>query len=396
MLRRPQVRLRGSQRGAAALIGLLVALALTGALVSGYALIAQRQYRIAFAEIEGQAASQFAVGLRGFVAAAQSNPALLPSNPFVNGGVEWLRPPTCGGLAGNPDAGYVPCNFTGQTLGQNYRTSITRIAATNAIEARLIFRVPVLDGDPATLILTAERVVEASLRQQSLPANGMFYEAFANVSTGANGPSAPVPAATDVGRVVVIVNNAPSNDIFLRVDGTNQMLANLNFGGFSVRNARDARFSGDLRVENRVQIDNGLTVTNGLTDIRGDAIFERNVVLQNIGRFASSGIYNAQLLTGAASYNVGKPNCAQAGNAPAIYTSFQATGSPNHGGVYRADALYDSRIDVQDLGGSWSVTPVVRGTRFTLQQTGVAISLNRTLDQTSPSDARIVVMTRCR
>lgn len=390
------------QRGAAGLIALLVALGLAGAAVGGYALMLQRQYRTTYAEIEGQALSQFAVGLRGYVASIQADPSLLPSSPFVNVGVDWLRPSICGGQDTNPPEGFIPCNFTGQTLGRDYRTTVTRDAFTNSVEARVVVRVPSLDGDPRTQALTAERVVESALRQQSLPANGMFYEAFANVPTTATAPGPVVAAAADVGRVVLVVNNAPSNDIWLRTDGTNQMRANLNFGGFSVRNARDGRFSGDLRVEGRTQIDNDLIVTNGVSDLRGGAIVgsaaipNSGLFLDNIQRFAESGFYSAEVLTGSIFYNVLKPDCSRSGNSPAIYTSMQSTGSVNFDGTYRADAMYDARVDVIDNGGSWQVRPIVRGTRFALTQTGGTITLDRSLQQVNPSDMRIIVMLRCR
>ena len=96
------------QRGAAGLIALLVALGLAGAAVGGYALLLQRQYRTTYAEIEGQALSQFAVGLRGYVASIQADPSLLPSSPSVNVGVDWLRPSICGGQDTNPPEGFIP------------------------------------------------------------------------------------------------------------------------------------------------------------------------------------------------------------------------------------------------------------------------------------------------
>jgi hypothetical protein len=396
------------QRGAAGLIGLLVALGLAGAAVGGYALMLQRQYRITYAEIEGQALSQFAVGLRGYVASIQANPALLTSSPVTQTGVNWLKAPTCGGIATNPPEGFVPCNFTGQTLGNTYSTTITRDAFTNNMEARLAVRVALLDGDPRGQTLTAERVVESALRQQSLPANGMFYEAFANVPLNATAPGPVVPAPADVGRVLVVVNNAPSNDIFLRTDGTNQMRGNLNFGGFSVRNARDGRFSGDMRVEGRAQIDNDLIVTQGVADLRGGAIVGSSTVdnsglfLDSIQRFAETGIYQAEVLTGSQIYTISVPDCSRSGGggvpggSPAIYTSIQSTGSINYDGTYRADAMYDARVDVERIGSTWWIRPVVRGTRFQLTQTGGIITLDRSLQQVNPADMRIVALVRCR
>lgn len=383
------------QRGYAALMAVLLALAFFGSLIATFAWVANGRARDTYADVEGQALSQYAVGLRGFVANVQANPATLPANPYVVTGVNWLKPPTCGGLAGNPAEGYVPCHFTGETLGAQYQTTITRDAMTNRVEARTVVRVPPLGGDPNSVVLLAEKVAEAALRQQTLPANGMFYAAWANVAATATGPAGVVPAPADRGQVLLLVSNAPSNDIWLRVDGTNSMLANLNMGGFSIGNARDASFSGDVRVQGRQQIDNGLTVTNGVADLQSGVI-TTDAVLTSIGRFASQGIYSARVLYGSSSYVVPKPNCAQAGNSPAIYAAFQATGSVNFDGNYRGDAMYDARVDVADLGASWQVTPVVRGTQITMGMNGADITLTKSLNATNPADARIVVLTRCR
>lgn len=378
------------------LISIFIALLFLAAVLSTWAFYQARQARQAFTEIEGVQLAQYAVGLQGFVVAVQAEPALMPSNPMTRTGVEWLRPPTCGGLATNPEEGYVPCSFRGGTLGEQYQTTITRNPVTNQIEARMQVQAPVLAGNPTTRIMTAELMAETAMRQTTAPALGTFYLALANVPLTANAPHpGPVPAAGDQGRVVVIVNNAPSNDIHLRVAGTNQMLANINLGGFSIANAQDGRFAGDLRVEGRAQLDDGLTVTSGLTDMREGAI-TTDLALTSIGRFASQGFYNARVLTGAGTYVVPKPDCSDAGNSPAIYTSFQATGNMNHDGTYRADSAFDARIDVQDLGGSWRVTPVMRGTRFGLALSGNDLSLTREVEQTSPNDARVLAMTRCR
>lgn len=384
-----------TQRGYAALIAVLIALAFTASLIATFTWLANQRARDTYADIEGQALSQFAVGLRGFVAAVQADPAKLPANLYVVTGVNWLKAPTCGGLTGNPAEGFVPCHFTGETLGSQYRTTIRRDAMTNRVEARTVVRVPPQGGDPQSVILMADKVAEAALRQQSLPANGMFYTAWGNVAETATAPAGVVPAAADAGQVLLLVSNAPSNDLWLRVDGTNSMQANLNMGGFSIGNARDASFAGDVRVQGRQQIDNGLTVTNGVADLQSGLI-TTDAVLTSIGRFASQGIYSARVLYGSSSYVVPKPNCTQAGNSPAIYAAFQATGSVNFDGNYRGDAMYDARVDVTDLGASWQVTPVVRGTQFTMAMNGADITLTKALNATNPADARIVVLTRCR
>jgi hypothetical protein len=193
--------------------------------------------------------------------------------------------------------------------------------------------------------------------------------------------------------VVLIASNAPSNDIYLRTDGTNAMLANLNLGGFSIANARDGRFSGDLRAQGRIQADGGL-IANGPADLRGGLV-TADAAITSVGHYASEGIYTAMVLTGATSYTVPKPDCSQAGNNPGIYAALQSTGSPNSAG-YTADAIYRSRADVTDNGASWTVTPVVEGTRFDMSVSGTTVTYTKTVVPSNPTDARVLVMTRCR
>lgn len=374
------------------LISLAIGLTILASVLVVYMQWSARQALIDRARAEGQAASQFAVGLRGFVATLQANPSLIPA---TQNGVNWLKSPTCGGLATNRTEGYVPCNFTGETFGAGFQTTFAYSAATRLIEARTTFIVPIMGDGPANRVMMAERVVETMLTQQVLPNSGMFFSAWANVPANATGPAAGATApGADAGRVVLVVNNTPSNDIWLRSDGTNRMLANLNGGGFSLENFRDARLSGDLRVEQRTQLDGGVTVMNGVADLRGGAITS-DLALTSIGKFASQGIYDGMVLTGATSYWVAKPNCAQAGNQPAIYAALQGTGSINANG-YIGDAITESRVDVQDYGTSWLITPKTYGTRFDLYRSGLNIVLGKTLVGTNAVDSRIVVLLRCR
>lgn len=339
---------------------------------------------------DGAQVAQWAAGLRGLVAAAQSDPGLLVSTPQL--GTDWLKPPSCGGRASNPPEGYVPCSFNGGPLGRLFSTSMTHNPATNFIEARTVFVLP-NGGRPREAIIRADRVAQAALANQAT-SGGVFFSAFANVPANAIAPVPPASmVAGDAGRVVLLATNAPSNDIFLRVDGTNQMLANLNMGGMSIGNARDARFSGSVRVEGQLQVDQGAKV-KGPADLEGGVVTPE-VALTGIGKFASEGIYSAQVYTGASSYTIPKPNCASAGNNPGIYVSMQSTGSPNAGG-YSADAIYQARADVFDNGGSWLVQPVMYGTRFDMAMSGADLQFSKNVVASSPTDMRLVVMTRCR
>lgn len=383
----PQVR---SSQGGYALIAVMLATIVVSALMMMVFKLQARQADIEKSMADGTQVAQFATGLRGFIAATQQNPALLPG--AAKTGVNWLKPAACGGLATNPAEGYVPCAYSGGPLGKLFSTTFTRVVATNYIEARTVFVVP-SPGDPKAAVMRAERVAQAALAGQTA-ASGTFFVALANAPAAAAAPVSPAAmAVADRGRVILVASNAPTNDIFLRTDGTNMMLANLNMGGMSIGNARDGRFTGDVRIEARAQIDQGLTV-QGPSDLRG-GIVTNDIALTSIGKYATEGIYGAIVLTGATSYSVPKPNCATAGNNPGIYVAMQGTGSVNQG-AYAADAIYEARVDVADAGANWTVTPVVQGTRFDMAISGNNLSFNKTVVAANPADMRIVTLLRCR
>jgi hypothetical protein len=324
----------------------------------------------------------------------------MPSNPYSVTGVDWLKPPTCGGLAGNPAKGFVPCSFTGGRLAPAFSTTITQTPATNTIEARTSFFVPKLGANPKNVGVVAAKVADAAMAQQTSPANGTFFMVYANTPVTANAPvSVSAVNPTDRGRVLVIENNAPSNDVFLRTDGTNSMLADLNVGGHSLANAKNGEFNGDLRVKGTSQIDGGLSVTAGTADLRGGVIAP-DVQVTSVGHNLSQALYNATVYTGQTSYQVPKPDCTQANlgaSSPGIYATMQATGTPATSG---ADALYDSHVQVTDMGTYWTVVPVVRSTTFSLNGSSTAdsltIQLNKTVSTANVKDMAIMVMTKCK
>lgn len=346
---------------------------------------------------EGGHAAQFAVGLRGFIAAAQADPSLIPGGAQT--GVNWLKAPACGGLPGNPTAGHLPCHFTGGNYGPSYTTLFQHDPVTNHLLVRTHFTVAETgSGDPRRRGIFAERIVAAALATQAPPGSGVFFSAFANTPANAMGPVIPVPAGgpgADTGRVVMLASNAPTNDIFLRTDGTNHMEANLNMGGMSIGNALDGRFSGDLRVDGMAQISDGLTVTTGAADLRGGLI-TNEAAFTSIGKYASEGIYHAEVYTGAQQYTVAQPDCSQAGNSPGIYAVVQGSGTPNADGGYHGDAIYETRVDVEEVGATWRVRPVVQTLKLNLEREEDELLLTREVSTVNPENMRILVMTRCR
>lgn len=392
---------RRAQRGQSAIIGAVLALAIFAMVLARWAATQRTNYVQSYASAQGAELAQFGIGMRGLIAAVQGGSITLPSNPYNVVGVNFLKPPTCGGLAGNPAAGFVPCSYTGGTYGTAFNSTITMTPATKVITSSTWFVVSPENGAPrASAADFASKIAFATLAQQASPQNGLFINAFANSPVNATAQVAPsAMAAADVGRVVLYATNAASNDIWLRVDGTNQMLADLNMGGNSIKNAKDGSFSGSVRVQGTQEVDNGLSVTNGTADLRGGAIapdFEAT----SVGHMASQGLYNMQVLTGATSYTVAKPNCTAAnmGNsAPAIYVALQGTGTPE--GVH-GDALYEAHANVFDNGATWTVSPTLHATTFSLTGSSsggnLTLNLNKTVSAESATDQVLLVMTKCK
>ena len=391
--------MRRSRQNGQALIGVVIAMAIFGLALVLFAQRERQTYYQGVANEQGAALAQFGVGLRGYIANVQGGSQTLPGNPYTVAGVNWLKPPSCGGLPTNPVQGYVPCSFNAGAVGSSYSTTITQTPATNTIEARTWYIVPPEGNSITSRGRMAAQVVFAALAQQSLPINGMFLTAFANTPINATAPVDPgAENPADLGRVLLVANNSPSNDIWLRVDGTNQMLADLNMGGFSIKNAVNGSFSGSIHAQGTGQFDNGLSVTAGTAYLKGGTITP-DVKVTSINEMASEAIYNAEVLTGSTSYTVPMPNCSLANNgssSPAIYVALQGTGSPEG----RGDALYESHVQVTASGTNWIVTPVVEATRFTLSGsstgTNLFVNLNKTISTVNATDQTILVMTKCR
>lgn len=384
------------QRGQA-LIDAAFAAAIMALIYAGYLIFAHNNQVTENASAQGQYLSQMAVGLRGFVADVQNTQITLPTNPYTVAGVSFLKAPGCGGLAGNPVQGFVPCDYSGGTYGPQYQTTITYTPASSTIEALTSYNVQPPGTDSAGGMLAS--AVAYAANAQAQPQNGMFQNTLWGAPLGTDtqpGVSTVTPANRN--RVTLVVNNSPSNDLWLRVDGTNKMLADLNMGGNSLVNANNGLFAGSVHINGTAQIDNGLSVTSGTADLRGGVIAP-DVAITSIGRMASQAIYDAEVLTGSTSYTVAQPNCTAANlgaSSPAIYVAMQGTGSPGGHG----DALYEAHVQVVNNGATWTVTPVVEATTFTLGGTSsggnLTLTLNKTLTTLNPADQTILVMTKCR
>lgn len=374
------------QRGSA-LLGAIIAIAVLSALMITWWIWQSKQEEIRDANNAGRGVAQFGLGLRGFIAAAQSNPSLASGTRV---GVDWLKPPSCGGLATNPLVGYVPCHFVGGEYGREFSTRFIVDAATNAVQSRTSFVVRRPTSQNSSQVAIAARIAAAASGGEAYAEDNAFLTVLANVPEDAVGPGNLGTVTANQGRVLLLVDNAPSNDIWLRTDGTNQMRANLQMGGFSLDNARDGVFRGNVQVDGGMSAGNGLTVTGGSADLRGGLI-TTDAAFTDVGAYASQGIYSAVVLTGATNYNVVKPNCPGAASTPSIFTSLQSTGAAGPVG----DAIYEARVDVSDQGTYWGVSPVLVGTRFSMTLNGLDLTFSKNTSTFNPADARIVVLKKC-
>lgn len=395
-------KMRGKQEGFA-VVSLLVLMVALGAAL--YYFTEVRRDFIFEQEVaaDGARLAQGVIGLRGAIADQQAGilPPTWPGAVGTVSGFDFLKPPSCGGHPQNPPSGYLPCSYNGGFYGP-------RISWKHGVENDPLrgiqvswvgtFRAQQLPGrDERTRTLVAQKLVNAILNHQTA-AFSNFISGLANVPLNDSGRTNP-PTIDEMadpanwGNILVRVDTNPNFDLWLRVDGTNRMRANLNAGGFSIGNAQDGDFRGNVRVSGRAQVDQGL-ISRGVIDAE-QGIFTTDIYLDSVRRFASQGVYDVSVVHGGANYIVNKPDCSNAGGNPQIYAAMQSSGSINDTGVYNGDALYDSFVRVFDIGSAWMVVPQVRGTRFGLAVQGGQLVLTKQVNSNVAPNAAIVLMRRC-
>ena len=235
------------QRGET-LIGLLLATGIAAAALGVAIEMQQRAQERLDAQHGGVLLAQTADGLRRLISAVPGNPAFLPASPQT--GVNWLKSPTCGGLAANPPQGFVPCSFGDNFWTPAFQTTFTNVAGQ--IEARLTFVVPAAYSRPRAGVL-ADIIAEhanANLTTSvvNAPAPGVITPGFVTVMSHvrqadnnlANRPAIRANTAdADFARLVVSVSNHANTDAFLRTDGSNRMNAALNLNNNDLINGRN-------------------------------------------------------------------------------------------------------------------------------------------------------------
>lgn len=415
-------RLSYDQRGQA-LLEVIVAIALFSIFLSS-GLSLWKGYQIQQrAEMYGQTLAQFAAGERSYISAVQGGTV----TPFTGtaSGVNWLKATTCGGTIPTP-TGFIPCSFDGSPLGPSYQTTITQ--ADGSVTLRTYFTVPLGFVNQAGLAELASETANVARAKSAMPASGTFFNAYANTPIMASAPvSVSAIAPADRGRVVAVVSNTAANDIWLRTDGTNTMLADFNGGGHNVVNVANGTFSGGLttftlatgnnatvggnldvtgatQLNGQVTINNNAQVNGNVTLASGKTVSANDVYLQGLGLYASQGVIaGIQTLTGATAYAVAKPNCSPYGTTPAIYASVQNAGNAANAPAANGQtpsAIYESFVQYVDNGTSWSVTPTLKYVSYQLTSTNLGNG-NYTVTwqpqiYDDSSRLQILVMTKCR
>ncbi|HEU0197456.1 MAG TPA: hypothetical protein VFQ88_09620 [Nevskiaceae bacterium] len=408
----------------------------------------QSQYlAVQRARAQGAVLAQMGTGLLGFAAAVENG----SRPPGTYSGVNWLKPSTCGGLAGNPVAGYVPCTFNGGQYGSAMTTAITSPSA-GAVQSVTSFRVAPTGVTTGTLSPTVEAAGIALNAQAAAasPDGGLYLTAVSNSPLPAGGaaPTQINPAdvtSADAGNVALVVSNAPSNAIYLRVDGTNEMLANLNNGGHSLVNAANGTFSGTVQsaADNTGTLTDtgaatvggalkaGSATVTGTLQSGGPAVLDASnagqpnatpgLTVSNYvsatdfhltnGSWLSGAANNYTWHTGQTSYHIAAPDCsavATGGGAmqPNIIAALQNTGlTPSAPTGSNSIILPDATVLQVTGGGSagWTVTPLKYVKTMSLSEQPDPSTGLETVQMNVPSEpglvadpsAQFMTMTNC-
>lgn len=395
---------RNRQRGSAPLISLLIAVGAMAAMIPVFAQLWEDRVVRQSSEAAGKQLAQFSVGVRGLVARIQAGDQALPADQV---GANFLKPPSCGGLPGNPSEGYIPCNFGNYDNGNadtlfdgQYTTTFSHDPATDLIEVRTWF-FPSYPQKPGYEAVIADMIVNAAKSTPAGSPTGTFANYLANVPDDADDlTNATVdPTDSNFGRVLSIVSNAPASDIYLRIDGANHMEADLDVGGHDIVNTRDVNASrdvnagqdlsagrdldvggdaiigGDGQVRGNMLVDldlatggnayfSGDVFANRNVNARGNIVTENNVIAdQNfIGEDlfvtntrmsdgsiprASQGVFEKRVYN-SGSFWVTRPTC-RGGSDPLIFTSIQSVSSRDGAPIAGTD------IRVTRSGNRWRV-----------------------------------------
>jgi len=163
----------------------------------------------------------------------------------------------------------------------------------------------------------------------------------------------------DTGRVVMAINNAPTNDAWLRVDGTNMMLANLNMGDGShdLVNARNIEANGlgifgeGIAADGDILTTKNLFVGNNTPGddvgiIFADDMLVGEVTINGVNPLVSNAIYDMRMVPSGTV--VPKPKC-NGGVADIVATPASFAND------VLAKAIHSIQTKISDQGAGWLV-----------------------------------------
>lgn len=410
ILKRKSSMTAKKQSGYVILLGLLLTLGIVLTLMPTLIRYFDQQDLYRQERETGQELAKISVGLQGYISAIQAGTITMPAPQT---GLNFLKSPSCGGPATNPQDGYIPCTVGNygaydSLFGGQFQTTFTNNAATNYYDARMTF-IPMY-ADKKKLGQIAANIINNARSTPAGSPTGTFATFMSNVPSTATSASPQIldPVNPDFGRVTLLVSNAPNNDIYLRVDGTNKMLAALNMGGQSINDANDINAGGNLSlVGNAVVGGQGLFGNDVTTN--GNVIAQKNVISSDVIATSSGkpmalshAVFDKTVMKGN-SINVPPISCAS-GQTPQIFTSIQSIYLPTgYTAPYGSTitGIAGSRLDVTGNGvAGWNVAPfvnvVITTTKVTSSGGGVVTSSSTSKSSWVPTDnAQVVVSTKC-
>lgn len=336
----------------------------------------------------GQELSQMTSAVAEWMAYNSNDSAVLPDGSTLNqNGVAWLKATTCpGGTVTNPVNGFLPCDFGvypggfSTPLFANYTTTITRNGS--AVQSAITY-IPIMPGNDNRRLGHMAGVISKTAQElgssAAIPALTSYrtYHSNISVATAISGNPYQIPAnvatTPDFGRVIAVISDQTNNDIWLRVDGGNMMLAALRMNGNDMVGARNIGASGTV------------VVTDGTPGNAEGVVIADNVAIMDStlpsgdNPMVSQGVYYMDVVaTGA---TIQKPTC-PTGSAPQIFTLPQSMKRTIGGQVF---PIHAHDINLTDTGAGWRIDLRI------LSTDGTGVGSWGAAD----ADSKIVVATKC-
>lgn len=399
---------RSSQHGFA-MLEIFMALGVGMAALAAFAMYQSHINATREAQAAGRDWSQIGSAMRAWVGL---NAGRFVTNPPAGGAIDYtdlnfLRNASCGGTAPAGED-FLPCHVA------NYGNSRSSFYEDPQINTTIIVVPPANPSDVARIEVRATQLISGGSTQNTAgkiaaiiaqsakqdilgpvdpntgaPTQGAFISYWANAPIDAD-PNTPAPSfGADTGRVVMALSNGPSHEAWLRVDGANMMLANLNMGDGShdLVNARNIEANGIGIFGEGVIADGDISTTKNLyvgAGVAGDGdtvgmIFADDMLINDVSigganPLVSHGIYDARIVTTGTS--IDKPVCV-AGSTPQIIATPVSYASDDV-----AQAIHSVNTYATDSGATWTVNMDI-------------LTSDGWIPSTNPNLRLISVLTKC-